>query len=324
MSTDASKEEILSSEEIEALVERANKPGFDDGEFRAHDFSGGQSLSISKWTELSQLVEKHAEALQGILSSEFGVPVTVEARERAFGVTDTLLMEFPERLCLISTPTEPFQRELHLLLPGELLTELVNHYFGGGSLPAPIMPKRVTPSEQRIGERVSKIFFRVMSEIWSDRLPISFGDLFIDITPDRFSMLPRTEGFAVIPFQLAIGDREDYLISSVGSLDALEAHEQSLMPRSNIEASTESYGAWEPEMRAALPDVAIEVRGELCELKATLRTLLQMQIGTIIPISDPVELELFLGAIQSPKDVMAPSMALKPCNLLNLGKISHE
>ena len=42
-------------------------------------------------------------------------------------------------------------------------------------------------------------------------------------------------------------------------------------------------------------DVAIEVRGELCELKATLRTLLQMQIGTIIPISDPVELELFLG-----------------------------
>ena len=42
MSSDASKDEILSSEEIEALVERANEPGFDDGEFRAHDFSGGQ------------------------------------------------------------------------------------------------------------------------------------------------------------------------------------------------------------------------------------------------------------------------------------------
>ena len=38
-------------------------------------------------------------------------------------------MEFPERLCLVSTPTEPFDAELHLLLPGELLTELVNHYF---------------------------------------------------------------------------------------------------------------------------------------------------------------------------------------------------
>ena len=71
MSNDASKDEILSSEEIEALVERAGESGFDDGEFRAHDFSGGQSLSMSKWTGLNQLVEKHAEAMQGILSSEF-------------------------------------------------------------------------------------------------------------------------------------------------------------------------------------------------------------------------------------------------------------
>ena len=295
MSSDASKEEILSSEEIEALVERAGVAGFDDGEFRAHDFSGGQSLSMSKWTELSQLVEKHAEALQSLLSSEFGVPIAIAAQERVFGVTDKLLMEFPERLCLVSTPTEPFGVELHLLLPGELLTELVNYYFGGGSLPAPRMPKRVTPSEQRVGERVSKIFLRAMSEIWSDRLPIAFGDLFIDITPDRFSMLPRTEGFAVIPFQLTIEDDKDYSISLLVPFEALEAHEESLMPRTNIESLKESFGAWEPEMRAALPDVSIEVRGELCELKATLRTLLKMQIGTTIPISEPVEVDLILG-----------------------------
>ena len=296
MSNDAPKDEILSPEEIEALVERADESGFDDGEFRAHDFSGGQSLSMSKWTELSTLVEKHAEVLQGMLSSEFGVPVAVEARDRTFGITEKLLMEFPERICLISTPTDPFQAELHLLLPGELLTKLVNHYFGGGSLPAPVMSKRVTPSEQRIGERVSKIFFRAMSEIWSERIPISFGDLFVDITPDRFSMRPRTEGFSVIPFQLVIGDEKDHSISLLVPFDALDAHEESLMPRGNIEPPKESFGAWEPEMRAALPDVSVEVRGELCELKATLRSLLQMQIGTTIPISEPVEVELFLGA----------------------------
>ena len=296
MSNDAPKEEILSSEEIEALVERAVESGFDDGEFRAHDFSGGQTLSMSKWSELSQLIEKHAEALQSILSSEFGVPIAVEAQDRQYSVTDKILMEFPERLCLISTPTDPFEAELHLLLPGELLTKLVNHYFGGGSLPAPAMPKRVTPSEQRIGERISKTFFRVMSEIWSDRLPIAFGDLFIDITPDRFSMLPRAEGFAVIPFKLDLGDENDYSISLLVPFDALEVHEELLMPRSSIEPSKDCFGTWEPEMRAALPDVSVEVRGELFELNATLRTLLQMQVGTTIPISEPVEVELFLEA----------------------------
>jgi len=114
---------------------------------------------MSKWTELRLLLDKHAEALKAVFTSEYGVQITVDVKTIEFGAAGELLMEFPERLCLISSPTEPFDTELHLLLPGELLTTLVNHYFGGGSLPAPMMPSRVTPSEQRIGERVSKTFF---------------------------------------------------------------------------------------------------------------------------------------------------------------------
>ena len=296
MSDETAKDEVLTSEEIEALVERAREPGFDDGEFRAHDFSGGQSLSMSKWTELRVLLDKHAEALKGILTSEFGVQITVDVKTIEFGAAGELLMEFPERLCLISTPTEPFDAEFHLLLPGELLTTLVNYYFGGGSLPAPTMPSRVTPSEQRIGERVSKTFFRAMSEIWSDRFPLTFGDLFIDITPDRFSMLPKSLGLAVIPFEVSIGDNESYLVRLLIPFDALETHEESFIPRTISEPRTTSYSAWEPEIRAALPEVSVEVRGELCELKATLRTLLQMQVGTTIPISEPSQVELFLAA----------------------------
>ena len=121
MSNDASKDEILSSEEIEALVERASESGFDDGEFKAHDFSGGQSLSMSRWTEFSQLIEKHAEALQAVLSSEFGVQITVEAQARKFEIANGLLMEFPGRLCLASTPTEPFGAELHFSITWKLI-----------------------------------------------------------------------------------------------------------------------------------------------------------------------------------------------------------
>ena len=296
MSDDTAKDEVLTSEEIEALVERASEPGFDDGEFRAHDFSGGPSLSMSKWTELRLLLDKHAEALKGLLTSEYGVQITVDVKTIEFGAAGELLMEFPQRLCLISTPTEPFDTELHLLLPGELLTTLVNHYFGGGSQPAPMMPSRVTPSEQRIGERVSKTFFRAMSEIWSDRFPLTFGDLFIDITPDRFSMLPKSLGLAVIPFEVSINDSESHLVRLLIPFDALEAHEESFMPLTTAEPRATSYSAWEPEIRAVLPEVSVEVRGELCELKATLRTLLQMQVGTTIPISEPSEVELFSEA----------------------------
>ena len=72
MSDETVKEEVLTPEEIEALVERAREPGFDDGEFRAHDFSGGQSLSMSKWTELRLLLDKHAEAVKGVRHPSMG------------------------------------------------------------------------------------------------------------------------------------------------------------------------------------------------------------------------------------------------------------
>ena len=98
MSDDTAKDEVLTSEEIEALVERASEPGFDDGEFRAHDFSGGPSLSMSKWTELRLLLDKHAEALKGVLTSEYGVQITVDVKTIEFGAAGELLMEFPERL----------------------------------------------------------------------------------------------------------------------------------------------------------------------------------------------------------------------------------
>ena len=85
MSDETAKDEVLTSEEIEALVERASEPGFDDGEFRAHDFSGGPSLSMSKWTELRLLLDKHAEALKAVLTSEYGVQITVEGKAVEFG-----------------------------------------------------------------------------------------------------------------------------------------------------------------------------------------------------------------------------------------------
>ena len=81
--------------------------------------------------------------------------------------------------------------------------------------------------------------------------------------------LPASQSrrFCSNPFQIAVGDKRDYLINLLVPFDALEAQEGSLMPPGNIESTSDSFGAWEPEMRAALPEVSVEVRGELCQLK---------------------------------------------------------
>ena len=43
MAEESDNEPVLTDEEIEALVEHAEDGGFDDGEFRIHDFSAGDT-----------------------------------------------------------------------------------------------------------------------------------------------------------------------------------------------------------------------------------------------------------------------------------------
>ena len=52
MAEESDNDPVLTDEEIEALVEHAEDGAFDDGEFRAHDFSAGESLTLSKWLSL--------------------------------------------------------------------------------------------------------------------------------------------------------------------------------------------------------------------------------------------------------------------------------
>ena len=108
MSEETDNDAILTDEEIEALVEHAEDGGFDDGQFRIHDFSAGESLTLSKWVELEGLHRNHAEALQKALAAAFDLELNIEPQPSTYATAEDLLTGFPHRLCLVSTRIGPF------------------------------------------------------------------------------------------------------------------------------------------------------------------------------------------------------------------------
>ena len=295
MVEESDNEPVLTDEEIEALVEHAQDGGFDDGEFRIHDFSAGESLTLSKWSELDGLHRNHAEALGRALSSAFDMEVVVEAQVSSFMSAQDLLTSFPQRICLISTGIGPFEDESHLLVAGETLSFLVNQYFGGRSVTPPKLTSKVTPSEQRIGERVAREFLRTMAEIWVDRLPLQMGDLYVDVTPDRFSLIPGEVGFAVFAFDISAGDDHSSQIKLLVPFDALESHSASLIPKKRETVEHPDASTWEPQLRATLPDVKVEVQGVVDAIETTIKSLLAMKVGMTIPIDEPDAMSLLLN-----------------------------
>lgn len=295
MSDESDNDPILTDEEIEALVEHAEDGGFDDGEFRIHDFGAGESLTLSKWVELEGLHRNHAEALQKAVASAFDIELSVEAQPSTYAVAGDLLTGFPNRLCLVSTRIGPFEDECHLLISGESLTFLVNQYFGGASVTPPKLTTKVTPSEQRLGERVAREFLRTMAEIWVDRLPLQMGDLYVDVTPDRFSLIPSDTGFAVFNFDLVLGDEHNSTIKLLVPFDELERQSEALIPRKKVVPLSSESATWEPQLRATLPDVSVEVCGSIDAIETTIKSLLAMKVGMTIPIEEPDAMSLRLN-----------------------------
>lgn len=289
-------ESVLSGEELEALSAETSSSVPEDGEFRLHDFGGGQSLSISRWSILDSLIEKHAESLGAVLSSEFDCEIKVSSHLKRFGLARDLLMEFPDRLCVVSSPIEPFEDESHLMMPGSLLTALVNIYFGGGSESIPTMSSRVTPSEQRVGERLAKVFLRVMHEIWSDRVTLGFSDLFVDVSPDRFTLIPPESGFVAIPFELSLDEAQSHEVLLLMPFVGMESLEEVFTPDRKSESQPPAVDSeWSSALQDALPNVNLGIRGELCVIEVTLRTLLAMRVGTTLPIEPPDHIKLLSG-----------------------------
>ncbi|EHQ58620.1 flagellar motor switch protein [gamma proteobacterium HIMB55] len=295
MAEESDNEPVLTDEEIEALVEHAEDGGFDDGEFRIHDFSAGETLTISKWSELEGLQRNHAEVLGKALTAAFDLDISVEAQPSSYAVARDLLIGFPQRMCLISTPIGPFEGESHLLIPGETLSFLVNQYFGGGSVTPPKLTAKVTPSEQRLGERVAKEYLRTMAEIWVDRLPLRMGDLYVDVTPDRFSLIPSDEGFAVFTVELSAGDAHKSAIDLLIPFEALESQSAALLPPVKAVPEDPEAATWEPQLRSTITDVSVEVRGSIDAIETTIQSLLAMKVGMTIPIEEPDAMSLLLN-----------------------------
>tara|TARA_B110000503_G_scaffold129689_1_gene202175 strand:+ start:510 stop:1484 length:975 start_codon:yes stop_codon:yes gene_type:complete len=283
---------VLTDEEINALVEHATEvAGYDDGQFRSHDFNAGEALTLARWTELDALLRAHAEALEAALRHTFSIEVAVEPFAPLYAVAKNLMLSMPEPLCLVSTDIGPFAGESHLVLSGKTLSYLVNQYFGGGGVEPPKPKIKISPSEQRIGERLARDFLSTMTEMWADRLPLSPGDLYVDITADRLALMPADTDYVVLTYMLNVGDSHRSEIRLLLPYQGMAPHEVQLMPRKRLEPVEPLQPEWHNQLRQAVPAISVEVAGVLTTLDTSIRDLLAMHVGMVIPIEEPTEVQ---------------------------------
>ncbi|EED30887.1 Surface presentation of antigens protein [gamma proteobacterium NOR5-3] len=289
-------DDVLTEGEIDALMESVDDgtsaaDAADDGQFRRFDFAAREQSLLREFTALGPLIERQAEMLGVALESGFSIEFTVLAQTPELLSVADAVASLERSVAVTNSSLSPLAGPVFAIAPAELLSFVVNAYFGGGSAaPSDSSRSSLTPTELRLAERIAEFQLSSISQAWTDKLALEAGELTTLGVPDRLEMLPSSDMLLRIAFSLSAGEFSSQ-ISLMLPFAALEPYrERFLPPRKKDEVSDGK--SWEPFFRRELPGIELEVAGVLATQSIALADLLQLQAGMVIPIKPPEEVRL--------------------------------
>lgn len=320
------KEDILSEGEIDALMESVDNGvdgagASDDGEYRRFDFTAREQSALREFTALDGLAKRQA----AMLAAEFEAVFSIEAEIRAEAPRLRTVADTAAALgtCVAVSQAElaPLDSGVFVVTPAPLLSFVVNHYFGGGSLPAPAAMERsaLTPTELRLGERVASLALNSLAASWQDRLPVEHGNLQTRAVADAIEALPRSELLLQLAFTVTAAEL-DGRIQVFLPFAALEPHQPRFAPPRKQQEVPDEQASWAPFFRRELPRLEVEVVARLASRPIALAELLSLSRGSVVPLPAPGDVTLQVEGVTLAGGRYGSFEGMKAVQLERLGR----
>jgi flagellar motor switch protein FliM len=282
-------ENVLSREETAALLQGISDGSVETGagassrgEVRPYDFAERNSIVRGHLPGLDRIHERFARELRGSLGALLRRAVDIVPLDlRAWKTADYLKsLHAPSSLTLFEA--RPLPGRALLALDPLLIYLAVDSFFGGPARkPTTIAPRSLTAGEQRVVELVRERAFAELRKAWSSVKAIDIATAASESDPQFLEMGAGSDTIYVARFEVKIAE-------SSGALHvALPA--QLIEPvREQLDAGTAggpatSHEQWSAALARQLGDAPIELSSTLVRVSLTLRELLSLKPGDIIP-----------------------------------------
>lgn len=284
-------QDILNQDEIDALLHGVDSGKVEteadvvEGEFRSYDLTSQDRIVRGRMPTLEMINERFARYTRISMFNMLRYSADVASN----GVQ---VMKFGEYVHTMYVPTSlnlvkvrPLRGTGLFILDAKLVFTLVDAFFGGEGRHAKIEGREFTPTELRIVQRVLENAFNDMREAWSTIYPVDFEYLSSEVNPAMANIVSPSEVVVVSSFHIELegggGDLHFTLpYSMVEPLrDILDAGVQS-----DID---EKDDRWINSIRNEIVEAKLNVRAKLCERELSLRDIVNLKAGDIIPIEPP-------------------------------------
>ncbi|MHB8746126.1 MAG: flagellar motor switch protein FliM [Gammaproteobacteria bacterium] len=286
--------DLLSQEEIDALlhgvssgdVETDPDDGLADGEARQYDFTSQDRIVRGRMPTLEMINERFARYFRISLFNML-------RRTGEISVGGVQMMKFAEYVHSLFVPTslnlvriKPLRGTALFILDPKLVFIIVDNFFGGdGRYPAKIEGREFTPTEQRVIHMILQQSFRDLKQAWAPVMPLEFEYISSEVNPHFANIVSPTEVVVVTTFHAELeGGGGDFHVTMPYSMvepirEVLDAGVQS--DRTDIDER------WVNALREEMKEAEVELSSTLTETEITLRDVLELKAGDVIPIEIP-------------------------------------
>lgn len=296
--------DLLSQEEIDALLHGVGSGDVDtegdddlfDGSARNFDFASQDRIVRGRLPTLEMINERFARYFRISLFNML-------RRAAEISVGGVQMLKFSEYVHSLFVPTSlnltkinPLRGTSLFVIDPKLVFIIVDNFFGGvGKFHTKIEGREFTPTELRVVQMMLNKVYINLKKAWEPVMPVDFEYINSEVNPQFANIVSPTEVVVVSSFRIDLeGGGGDLHVTMPYSMvepirDQLDAGVQS--------DRTEIDERWTLSLREEMKEAKIGMTCNLVETELSLRDVVNMKVGDVIPIELPEQLNLCVESV---------------------------
>jgi flagellar motor switch protein FliM len=281
-------QDLLSQEEIDALLHGVDDGDVDTdvelqpGEVRPYDLTSQDRIVRGKMPTLEMINERFARYTR---ISMFNL--LRRAADVSIGGIE--ISKFGEYLHTLYVPTSlnlvklrPLRGTALIVLDAKLVFKLVDNFFGGDGRHAKIEGREFTPTESRVVQMVLNQAFKDLAEAWRNIYKIEFDHIRSEVNPSMANVVGHSEVVIVSKFHIELdgGGGEIHVTLPYAMLEPIRE-----LLDAGVQSDVDEHDErWGNALREEIMNASVEFGCNLFDQEITLRDVVDLEPGDIIPV----------------------------------------
>ncbi len=285
--------DLLSQEEIDALLH-----GVDDGDIetetddveeysgaRTYDFTSQERIVRGRMPTLEMVNERFARYFRITLFNFL-------RRSAEISISGIQVQKFSEYVQSLFVPTNlnivkfmPLKGRALIVMEPRLVFTAVDNFFGGtGQFYNKVEGREFTPTEMRVIRLFIDMIFKDMQEAWKPVLALQFEYLTSEVNPQFANVVSPSEIVVISTMHVELdgGGGDINIVMPYTMIEPIrELLDQVISDRG------ETDGRWQELLRKSVMNVAVTLDSLLIEKKMTVKDVMHLKKGDVIPVDMP-------------------------------------